>query len=385
MAIHRVRLSFAIDRFLEHAQVMIKQAASTVDSKRRTLEALALQLGNGDKALGLEVHAADLAEHHFTGCLQWLATPAGEAENEQRRQAGKRPRTGRAPQTLVTDEVTLKQFLAFCKYHHWVPKRIQLLTDVLQMHAKGGEKGNGADVDGGYIPLEHWRTALDIAGQHHPKTRVVFALGLLWGRRVSEMVELTFADAEHGSFTNVKLRRETVRAMPEDLKEELRLWTAWLIRQNGVPEPTWYMVPARRPVKDIWSPRARMVVGRDPTLWPVDPERASLTESVRADVKLVLKQLAARGMFVCTKADLAGEATHALRRSHARALEELFGADVASTSLDHKDLATLRKYSGDTAKVRRHAEAMAAFRLPEEDTHQGDNVVFIHRRAPRVS
>jgi integrase len=388
MASQRVRLSYAIDQFIDYAAGTIGQAAGTVASKQRTLNALALQVGNGDMALGLQVWTTEITESDFTATMAYLAKPATDEENEMRRREGKRPRSGRSASALQVDKVTLEQFLAYCKYHRYIPKRVHLLTDVLKMSAKKGAKGKPETV-GGYIPYEHWRTALEYAGGHHPMTRVVFAIGLLWGRRVSEMVSLRWEDVDRpdvARFTNQKLGRVVHRAMPADLVAELETWKTWLRRQLGTPDPSWYVVPRRLKVGEIWRVQDRMIAARDPKLWPVDPNTPALAESVRDWVGPVLRKLSDDGMFVCDAEDLKGESTHALRRSHLRVVAKQYGSEVGSTSADHKDAATLRRYTGDEYKIEAHAAAMATFGLPDvpkDDTHKGDNILYFPRRAAR--
>ena len=97
------------------------------------------------------------------------------------------------------------------------------------------------------IPVLRFEELLDAA--EHPRDRMYIALGLFLFLRSSEIVALRIKHVDLGAGTiKVKIfKTDDLDYMPisEELDRELRRYLTWYTQTHGVPDPEWFLVPAK--------------------------------------------------------------------------------------------------------------------------------------------
>lgn len=372
MPIDRVRIDQAIPRWIATHR---RASASALKTKRLATAAL-LRAAAADGVL----YVRDLKRHHFDAAFADLADGIGDQERKRRaaikaqyRSKSARlrvetfatggPRTGRCEATLVGDRRHLRQFVDYCKGNNW-------MANSLQPFSLDGGTVSGGDAPGRedapekrrVVRFNDWNRLLDTAGELHPRTRVLVAVGLLWGRRVSEAallqwghINLTDEMQDRSDLTlsyraveiepgyvlirNVKRRRTISIPVGATMREELTRWQDWVEKTAvGPVQPNWYVIPARvSAVKlssvgaSIWQPRE----------WPVTLDRPAATEGLIKDVQKTLTKFGWR--------DVRGQGMHTLRRSVASHLDSIGELSAAQALLDHMHRSTTEGYSGNRA------------------------------------
>lgn len=213
------------------------------------------------------------------------------------------------------------------------------------------------------VPVGEFPALLD--GCHHPRDRMVCALGLYTFLRGGELATLTVGDLDLRAFTlNVhrhKTKEQDVLPVCAELAEEAERWLAHYRRdQSRAALPHWWMlVPSKHPNATRYNRETRQIeVVRDVPA-PLRPEK-QMTHPYRA-VQRALKELGY---------DTLGEGEHTLRRSGARALFDSLrdqGYDGAlmrvSSMLGHKDTKVTQTYLGIGLERIQRNESLAGKRM----------------------
>lgn len=366
-----------VDAITDYLGLLKIQGAgkSTLRNKGRTLGTLVRVAGN--------IYVTDLDLHHFEGTVRLLATPATAEENQTRRAQGMSPRTGRNERSLRHDEIALKGFADWAADHGYLSYRKQRL--VLKEYFRPATQVEVVPVRR-VLPVKEWPAVIEAAGRIHPRARMMTVLGLVWGRRASEIPLLRFRhiDLQMGEalITNVKSRREMQVPVDGYMADELRAWSAWLLEHmaatgRGEPtevDPDWYVIPSRLHGRDFGRGTFAMSQLK---FWPVDPTQKVDEWSLVRDVHKVLK---AHGWD-----DLKGEGMHTFRRSAATAWDEIGDIQVAQHLLGHKTLEITQRYTQNRAGIRRMKEAFGNNPYGLAPTPEGDNVIDLRSRRREAS
>lgn len=372
MPIERIRIDQAIPHWMSTYR---RASASSLKVKRIVTDALT-RAATTDGVL----YVRDLRRHHFDATMADLADGIGRAEvqrraevaaanpSKQRRRSIESyprggPRTGRSEKTLVGDRRHLRQFVEYCKSNGW-------MAISFQPFPAGGGAVIGGDAPGRedapekrrIVRFNDWDRLLDTAGVIHPRMRMVVAMGLLWGRRVSEAsmlqwghINLTDEVQDRSDLTlsyraveiepqsvlirNVKRRRTIQIPIGSTMREELARWQDWVEKSSSSSvEPEWYVLPPRVAVYKLGDVGASLWQPRE---WPVVVGRQASTGTLIKDVQRALTAFGWR--------DVRGQGMHTLRRSVASHLDSIGELSAAQALLDHMHRSTTEGYSDNRA------------------------------------
>jgi integrase len=266
--------------------------------------------------------------------------------------------------TLNLSRAQLSGFFKFCRQRGWLRPHYDPLYSTRRRKQMRKVRMR--------IPVTEFPRALDLAGESHPRNRMIVALGLFLFCRASEIATLRLGDVRlDESILRVTVHKsKLVDEMPivEHLDQELRRWLTTYTEMVGPLHDDYYLIPRLRPAFGVYDTRARHLVnppdrlktaGLLPTLPLAHPE------------KPVQQMLAAGGW------PIKREGCHTLRRSGARAFfDELceinFGRalETVSSMLHHEDMSTTQIYLGLTeTEVRRNdlLKGKAMFRALSAD------------------
>lgn len=375
MPIDRARIDQTAQRWLLTFETR-GASASSLKVKRIVTDALKRVAAAEDV-----IYLRDLRPHHFDAALADLARGIGAAEIQRRAAlaaaypgAGPSrrrrvetyssggPRTGRSPATLVGDQRHLRQFVAYCQGNNWIAQSFHpFSTDSGTVYGNGDASGT-ATTRRRVVRYNEWNRLLDAADGLHPRTRMLIAMGLYWGRRVSEAsliqwghINDTDVSVDRSDLTlsyeavdigpgeavirNVKRRRTIAIPIGGPMLLELERWRTWMEKtQYGPVQPEWHVLPARIPPVKLHAVGSNHWAGPD---WPVAPTRKAGTGALIQDVQ---KALVAFGWR-----DVRGEGMHTLRRSVAAHLDSLGHIAAAQALLDHMHRHTTELYSSNRA------------------------------------
>jgi len=337
-----VELGFARDDFMEYLRKTCKLADSTLRNKGMTLEAMTRTLGAKTKTDAL---TGGLLERVITD----LSGGLSEEENRRRAFRGLSPRTGRQPRSLDNDRYTLGQFIRYCQRQGWaglidrtgnileVPK---LITESTK--PKGGNEVNH---DPPVLAAEEWPEVLELAGRRHPRTRMAFAIGFFWARRISETSLARYGDinwtAREAKLYNKKRGRDQYVPLEDGMIHELNLWKEWVTSTYGVPQPHWFLVPRREHARVFTGdvPRRKAIMA-DTRLWPVAMGDQAEEQHILGDIQKVLLDYGWKDIKQC--------GGHTLRRSCLIEVEERAGLPAAQELAGHQDIRTTQGYTRNT-------------------------------------
>lgn len=374
MPIDRARIDQAVPRWL--ATFRINRASeSALKAKRIATDALQ-RAASADGVLYLR----DLRRHHFDATLADLADGLGTAELERRRQLAADapskearrkietyaiggPRSGRSPSTLVADRRHLRQFVEYCQANNWMAQSFRPFPPNAGRVAGGDAQGHEDAPDKRrVVSYNDWEKLLDTAESIHPRTRILVAMGLYWGRRVSEAAMLQWAHinsttepVDRGTMPlsyraietgpgqaiirNVKRRRTIVIPIGAPMQAELDRWQAWLEKTQHEPvRLDWFVVAPRIQATKLSTVGGSLWAPRD---WPVVPTRKATPIALSKDVQRALTAFGWR--------DVKGEGMHTLRRSVAAHLDSIGEIASAQALLDHMHRATTELYTRNRA------------------------------------
>ena len=372
MPIERARIDQALLRWMASLR---RPSGSALKTKRTVTNAL-LRAAAADGVL----YVRDLRRHHFDATLADLADGIGQAELKRRAELVAKipsllqrrrvetyalggPRSGRSEKTLVGDRRHLRQFVEYCQANRW------LATSFQPFPPEGGPVvgGDAAGTEDApekrrIVRFNDWPRLLDTAEQIHPRIRIMIAMGLYWGRRVSEVsaiqwghVNLTdeFQDRSglslsyraleiqpgHALIRNVKRRRTITIPIGVHMREELERWRVWAEKRSQMAfEPLHYIIPARVPSTKLHTVGGSLWVAHD---WPIVMANQASTVSLNRDVHLALTAFGWR--------EIKGEGMRTFRRSVAAHLDSIGEIAAAQALLDHMNRSTTEGYSGNRA------------------------------------
>lgn len=235
----------------------------------------------------------------------------------------------------------IKMFVAWCRREKLVPRDFNLF-DIRSRRVSRPDRHR--------VPVERFPELLDVAGQRHPRDRILVAIGLYLFLRGSEirLLRLKDVDLEAGELHVYIKKTDDYDIMPisAELDEELRRWLRVYEERSGDLNPEWYLVPARATI--TW----RQVNGQ----WVQDQHHAPLKPTVPMGQHIedpVKAALADIGWQKTENPRLLREGMHTLRRSGARAyFDELVngGYDGAlkrvSAMLHHSSVTMTERYLG---------------------------------------
>ena len=163
------------------------------------------------------------------------------------------------------------------------------------------------------IPVRDFPALLEAAG--HPRDRMFVALGIYLFLRSGEITSLKVKDVDLAEgVIRVKVHKtDELDYMPisEELDYELRRYLTWSTEHHGVPDPEWFLVPAKN------APPARVIDGE----WRSASDEALLRPQKQMGqphrmVRRIIEALGYSGARV---------GGHTLRRSGARAYFDHLG------------------------------------------------------------
>jgi integrase len=143
----------------------------------------------------------------------------------------------------------LRQFLRWADRRGW----LQIPADDLLDGYKARKVTRAPKL---YLEADEFAELLDLAGEHHPRTRAMAAAILYTLARQSEIAALQLKDLDLCTRTirlhRQKLRRHTETGITQDLAGEMTAWLAWYARHTGyisadamaADHPDWYLIPA---------------------------------------------------------------------------------------------------------------------------------------------
>lgn len=255
-------------------------------------------------------------------------------------------RPTRQNSTLGVDHAVLSRFFGWLESNRYIPR----FTSPMD----GRKAPRAAKKERNRLEVGKFPALLDAAGEHHPRDRMVVALGLYLFLRGGEIVTLRVGDVKLDSGEVSVFRHKTGQAdqlpISSELDRELRSWLTYYSQEQGRLNPMWYLVPARLPVPLTRGYRGRlqrvedggMLSGLNPTA-PITRIHEPVSRAL-SKIGYPLRDQSGRTL---------GEGVHTLRRSAARArfdaLERL-GYDGAirhvQTMLGHATMAMTEHYLG---------------------------------------
>lgn len=127
------------------------------------------------------------------------------------------------------------------------------------------------------VTVKDFARLLDAAGEHHPRDRMVVALGLYLFLRPSEIVTLRIGDVSLDAgdvrIFRHKTRQADVLAISADLDRELRAWYTYYSQQQGRLDPRWFLVPSKKSKPMTRDPRTGWLVVAEAQPVLLNPDR----------------------------------------------------------------------------------------------------------------
>lgn len=340
-----VTLSHAIEKFLSYPDIK-SLSPSAQKSKERTLRIFQQVVG------GAGFLVEFLTYDHFADTMEDLRVGGSKQENVMRKREGLQPRSGRGPLALKIDRTNLTQFADFLCYNSWVSPTFRPLKKFTHSHKAPSTEAQPPRLS---VPRKDFYRLLDAAERHHPRSRIIVAIGLFYGRRVSEakLVQWKHVDLEKSTMSYLNVKRGlwvADKPFMVNLKIELERWQEWMIKNYGPIDPDWYVIPAKWKATRLWQyPDKGYAAQEDPSTWPLEPNKPAGAESITEEIQLALEAIGFP--------NLKGEGLHTLRRTHMREFDRAGRIDLAQASADHKLRATTEHYTGNlAAKEAMHTE-----------------------------
>jgi integrase len=347
----RPRLSDAIEQYLAFQKSNGLRPA-TIRSHGHILRRLYLVAG--------DVYPASINDAHINAYFQTSAA-------------------SRAAASLGIDHSTLNRFFAWCI-------RSRLIRS--QDNPMAGRKApKPMPVERDRVAMKDFPRLLDAAGSHHPRDRIVVALGLYLFLRGSEVCDLRIGDLslDAGEIRTRMFKTSEVDVMPisEELDTELRVWLRYYSTEQGPLNPSWFLAPAKRPPK--WAGGNTRGLDRITDRLLVPLRKIVKVEDIP---KRALEDIGyqIRGTDGVSRR----EGMHTLRRSGARARFDTLrdrGYDGAlrhvQTMLHHKNSTETERYIGLTLDRVKRNELVKG--LPMYPSLQEAEVVSIHAHAVEQS
>ncbi len=366
-----MQLAEAVEQFLSF--IRSENARSTLSAKQVVMRA-ALD------ALGRQRQVWSLTTGDFRSVLTFLNNGADEAEAARRASDGRRTRPGRSTKgSRSAAGSVLRQFIQFCHDYHWLQKSEGFPQPITKgrkpVHTESREKPPPQFA----FPLEVWPRLLDDAATIHARVRMVFALGLYCGRRVSESQNLQWCDInwlenEIRFYEDKKGEYFPFPLFPQ-IRAEFERWAQWAAEAGyGEPQPDWYLIPCRIDTKFIRGVNSRARLRNEPHTFPVEMNKRADYHSIAKDVRRIFDK----------EGVPSGQNTHVFRRSAAKVFSRRYGLPAAQALLNHKRITTTQIYTANDAGYDTLVTALMAgdaFNLQEQMAAVlPDNVIQLPRR-----
>jgi integrase len=303
------RLSDSINEYLAARKARGK-AANTIKNDQQALDRLLLVAGN--------IPTAKIDGNHVD---QWLAYQAATC----------------GPGTLNARQSSLAAFIKWATARGHLPRDADPLSGIDYRKVPPRDRLR--------VPLAKFNLLLDAAEAHHPRDRMMVALGLFLMLRQSEACDLRIGDVNlDDGLLSVRIQKTSqadVMPIPTELDRELRPWLALYAESAGRLQPEWYLLPSRVSHANVRDENGRYL----------RTERAAGLRPLRRCTRPheVVKRALRDAGFAVEKQ----EGMHTLRRSGARALfDELSQAGydgalrTVQTMLHHSTTNMTERYIG---------------------------------------
>lgn len=194
-----------------------------------------------------------------------------------------------------------------------------------------------------FLTAEQMLHCLDVAGERHPRDRMMLSLAIGTGLRSVDLIRMQWGmlDLDEGwLYTDIeKTGVRDRKPLPVELQEDLRAWYKYVRAEHGTVRPEWYVIPAKNPVAIETGPDGKGVVV---------PQKAKL----RPERMMRNPQHVVREILIKAGVYMKGNALHAFRRSAAdlyykQVKEDGHGDDAlveTASFLNHKDTKTTAIY-----------------------------------------
>jgi integrase len=363
------KLTATIQKYMETDKYQ-GYALSTRRTYERSLAVLAEAAGEDALTRNLSPDDVNAAINHLRhGTSTVLKRPGRESKSGQ----------ARSEHSLNIDRTAIRTFVEWCRESGYMdptkpnPALALQFAQVVQTRR----------FDDLVLTRAEAAAAIMAADERHPRDRLVVALGLFGGLRMSEMRNLRWQDI-NWLHKELNFLREKTRGNQAayytvgfngSLKAELLRWQQYVQTHYGAIDPKWYVCPARAHI----AVRPGCKRPKMEPMWPVLPHKRAA--NFLEDIHAVLTAIG--------KPKEEGQGAHVLRRTFANILREDTG-DIRNVTiaLGHKNQATTEKY------LHRNREAdrlKAVYEQMDQErgsdtfglfTRPGDNVVemFKHRR-----
>jgi integrase len=327
-----VSLAAAVQEFLRWCKTVRNAAPSTIANHRMVLDILLTVTGEG-------LYAHQLSPTHIAMALQRASTGETKAETIQRqiRNPNAKPRTPRRGRTLNKDKSTYNTFVRFLRIHEYLSPFVDPVAGLRYSPNKVPVRQSINYV----VPHDKWEGLLKLAGDRHPRDRIIVAMGLYGGRRWSDMANMLIRDInlddQTFTFRNTKGggREVTLPILWPEFAAEIRRWLSWYAASQRMNwDEDWYFIPRRLQTREA---------GRDGKeaaafgSWPIDPTQPTPRKMALRDVKFALEVIGA---------PMEGTGPHLLRHSCADWLLTDQEWDIYDVQkyLDHESVTTTQGY-----------------------------------------
>jgi integrase len=340
----------AVDSFLLHKKTFERRRETTLANYRRTLEALLIVTTD-------DLPSSHLSTEHIAKLIEKLTKT-------------------RSLRSIDGDKTALRQFVEYLHDEKLLAASDNPVKRLKNLERRKRPKSMNGQV---VIPAGEWDILLSVAGRRHQLDRIIVALGLYGGRRVSDMLSMTVGDIQGMlsdnddvktfSFLNVKsgkLSKTTLPILWPEFEAELRRHLGWLIIKCGELDPNQPFIPTRLETYEFAhrDGQSRMNPG-----WPINPHATMGEKELRKSVRMACEGAG----FPLPK----GAGPHALRHSCAKALQAAgWTADEIKVYLDHEDIATTFHYLEKDAVTVLRSRRGKPLQVPDlEPPTRLDNVI----------
>lgn len=365
MAIERIKLRAAVQKFFTEDPGMLKASPRTVRGYQRSVDAL---LRTTDSQLPAHM----LKSEHFDLAMADLINGASEEDNARRLRVGFPVRPGRSPASLNNDIIAYRTFIRFLHRREYLTAARNPAAHLQTTTWTPKETIDKMVVQ----PSEDVFTALlEAAGKRHPRDRAVVALGAYTGFRESELLALVVGDVDFDRnevrVWRTKQRKWHTLPMYHRLAEELKTYLDWLEATCGPPQPGWFVVASRpHSISKLTARGFNPDGGRLTPNSRLDPTRPA--GSVAGDIK--------RAFEAAGLPELYRAGSHTLRRMAAIHIRQITGnRRAAKALLGHVSEANTERYLQYEDETEMLRQAMAGLKPPPEPAEDTPSNVIVLR------
>lgn len=327
-----IGLGEAVNEFLRWCRTARNAAASTIANHRMVLDILLT-------VCEPTMPAHQLSPTHIAMALQRASKGETKAETIRRQiqNPNAKARTPRQGRTLNKDKSTYNTLCRFLHVSGYLSPFVDPVADLRYTSNKIPVRQPSNYV----VPHDQWSALLKLAGDRHPRDRMIVAMGLYGGRRWSDMATMRVGDFNLGDMT-FKFRNQkgggrevTLPILWPEFIDEIRKYFAWyagMQRMNW--DEGWYLIPRRLQTRETGLDAAATASFAS---WPIDPTSPTPRKMALRDVRFALEVIGA---------PMNGTGPHLLRHSCADWLLTDQEWDIYDVQryLDHESVATTQVY-----------------------------------------